>query len=118
MKKKFPLTIFEIIAYTLLLLLGLWALTYIALGISCQFIRYDTVIAKANAKLNLGFLWEGLIILGAAVVAAVTVLLIFAKRADRDFEKAQRRAARLKKAPTATPEVVEAEVAPVEEQKE
>lgn len=117
MKKKLPLTIFEIIAYTILLLLGLWALTYIALGISCQFIRYDTVIAKANAKLNLGFLWEGLIILGVTVVAVVAVLLIFAKRADRDFEKAQRRAARLKKAPTASTEVVEAEVAPVEEQK-
>ena len=117
MKKKLPLTVFEIIAYTLLLLLGLWALTYIALGIACQFIRYDTLLVKANNKLNLGFLWEGLIILGATVVASVTVLLIFAKRADRDFEKAQRRAARLKKAPTVTHEVVDAEVAPVEEQK-
>ena len=115
MKKKLPLTVFEIIAYTILLLLGLWALTYISLGIACQFIRYDTVLAEANAKLNLGFLWEGLIILGATVIAAVTVLLIFAKRADRDFEKAQRRAARIKKAPTV--EVVDAEVAPVKEQK-
>ena len=117
MKKKLPLSIFEIVAYTLLLLMGLWALTYIALGIACEFIRYDTGVAEANAKLNLGFLWEGLIILGATVVAVVTVLLINAKKSDRDFEKAQRRAQRLiKKNPT--PEVVEAEVAPIEEKKE
>ena len=114
MKKKLPLTIFEIVAYSLLALLGLWALTYVALGIACEFIRYDTAVAEANVKLNLGFLWEGLIILGVTAAAAVVVLLIFAKRADRDFEKAQRRAARLKKAPSANPEVVEAEVAPIE----
>ena len=117
MKKKLPLTVFEIIAYTILLLLGLWALTYISLGIACQFIRYDTAVRVANDKLNLGFLWEGLMILGATVVGAVTVLLINAKKSDRDFEKAQRRAQRLiKKNPT--PEVVEAEVAPIEEKKE
>ena len=115
--KKLHLTVFEIIAYTLLILLGFWALTYIALGIACEFLNYKTAVREADAKLNLGFLWEGLIILGATVLGAVTVLLINAKRTDRDFEKAQRRAARLnKKAPT--PEVVEAEVAPVEEKKE
>ena len=115
MKKKLPLSIFEIIAYSLLLLMGLWALTYIGLGIACEFIRYDTGVAAANDKLNLGFLWEGLIILGATALGAVVVLLIHAKRSDRDFEKAQR-AARLKKNPTQ--EVVEAEVAPVEDKKE
>lgn len=114
MKKKLPLSIFEIVAYSILALLGLWALTYICLGIACQFIRYDTGLRIANDKLNLGFLWEGLIILGVAAAAAVTVLLITAKKSDRDFEKAQRRAARLKKAPVNNPEVVEAEVAPVE----
>lgn len=113
MKSKVLSKVFEIIAYAVAGLLGLWALTYIALGIACEFIRYDTAVAEANAKLNLGFLWEGLIILASAVLLAVVVLLITAKRSDRDFEKAQRRAARLiKKNPT--PEVVEAEVAPVE----
>lgn len=116
MKNKVLSKIFEIIAYVVAGLLGLWALVYVALGIACEFIRYDTGVAKANDKLNLGFLWEGLIILGAAALLAVVVLLITAKRSDRDFEKAQRRAARLKKAPTA--EVVDAEVAPVEEKKE
>ena len=113
MKKKVPALIFEIIAYSVLGLLGLWALVYISLGIACEFIRYDTGVAIANDKLNLGFLWEGLIILGSAALGAVVVLLINAKRTDRDFEKAQRRAARLKKNPAS--EVVEAEVAPVEE---
>ena len=115
MKKKLPLSIFEIVAYSLLLLLGLWALTYISLGIACQFIRYDTTVRVANDKLNLGFLWEGIIILAVSAAAAVTVLLITAKKSDRDFEKAQRRAARLKKAPVVnSQEVVEAEVAPIE----
>lgn len=118
MKKKLPLTIFEIVAYSILLLMGLWALTYIALGIACEFIRYDTALAKVNDTLNLGFLWEGLIIAGVTVVVAVTILLIFAKRSDRDYEKAQRRAMRLKKATVKEePQVVEAEVAPIEEKK-
>ena len=119
MKNKVLSKIFEIIGYAIAGLLGAWALVYVALGIACEFIRYDTGVAKANDKLNLGFLWEGLIILAAAALLAVMVLLITAKRSDRDFEKAQRRAARLKKAPTAeenNPEVVDAEVAPVEEE--
>ena len=114
-KKKLSLSVFEIIAYTILFLMGLWALVYISLGIACEFIRYDTALAKADAKLNLGFLWEGLIILGVTVVVAVTILCIFAKRSDRDFERTQRRAARLKKTPVVNPEVIDAEVAPVEQ---
>ena len=117
--KKLHLSIFELVAYSILLLLGLWALTYIALGISCEFLRYDHDLVKANAKLNLGFLWEGLIILGVTAVAAVTVLLIHAKKSDRDFEKAQRRAARLKKATfKQEPEVVDVESTPVKEKGE
>lgn len=114
MKKKLPLSIFEIVAYSILCLMGLWALTYISLGIACEFIRYDTAVAKANAKLNLGFLWEGLIIAGVTVVVTVTILLIYAKRSDRDFEKAQRRAARLRKnVVKEEPQVVDAEVSEV-----
>lgn len=112
MKKKLSISIFEIISYSVLALLGLWGLVYIALGVSCEFIKYDTSVRVANDSLNLGFLYEGLIILGVAAIAAVVILLIFAKRSDRDFEKAQRRASRLKKN---NPQVVEAEVAPVEE---
>ena len=121
MKNKVLSKVFEIIGYVVAGLLGGWALAYIALGIACEFVRYDTGIAYANRRLNLGFLWEGLIILAAAVVLALIVLLITAKKSDRDFEKAQRRAARLRNKPTAeenNPEVVDAEVAPVEEKKE
>ena len=117
MKNKVASKIFEIVAYSILGLLGLWGLVYICLGFACEFIRYDTAVAVANDKLNLGFLWEGLIILGVAVVAVVFVLCIYAKRSDRDFEKAQRRAARLKKNVSSSPEVVDAEVAPVSESK-
>lgn len=122
MKKNFlrKLSIFEIVAYSFLLLLGLWGLTYACLGFSCEFIRYDSGLNKANLviedKFGLGFLWWGLIILGIAVVLAVIVLCIFAKRSDRDFEKAQRRAARLRKKPSEE-QVVDAEIAPVDEKK-
>ncbi len=115
--KRILSTVLEIIGYVVGGLLGLWALVYIGLGIACEFIRYDTAVAEANAKLNLGFLWEGLIILGAAAIFAVVILLVVAKQADRDFEKAQRRASRLKKTPTVAPEVVDAEVAPIQEEK-
>ena len=55
--------------------------------------------------------------MGAATLVAVVILLINAKKSDRDLEKAQRRAARLKKKPEQE-EIVDAEVAPVEEKKE
>ena len=117
MKKKLPLSVFEIVAYSILLLMGLWALVYISLGVACEFISSKSAVATANKSLNLGFLWEGLIIAGVTAAAAVTVLCIYAKRSDRDFEKAQRRAARLKKNVTKDSDVVDAEVAPVEDKK-
>lgn len=92
-KKKLPLSIFEIVAYSVLLLLGLWGLIYIALGVACNFASYKGGLVYANNTLNLGFLYEGLIILGVSALAAVVVLLINAKSSDREFEKTQRRAA-------------------------
>lgn len=125
MKRKkllFNLSLFELVAYSILLLLGLWGLVYAALGFACEFVNYKTDLYKANKVIHsyfgLNFLWWGLIIMGIAVVLAVILLCIFAKQSDRDFEKAQRRAARLKKSVTPQPsEVVDAEVAPVEEKK-
>ena len=58
----------------------------------------------------MGFLYQGFLVLGIAIVVAVVFLLINAKKSDRDYEKAQRRAARLAK-----DNVVEAEVEPVNE---
>ena len=92
-KKKLPLSIFELVASSVLGLLALWGLTYIALGFACTFLKYDSALVKANNNLNLGFLYEGIIILASAAVAAVVVLLVNAKKADREYEKVQRRAA-------------------------
>ena len=111
MKKKLPLSIFEIVAYSVLALLGVWGLVYIALGVSCEFISYKSDLYVTNQSWNPGFMIQGFIIAGVALVAAVIVLLINAKNSDRDYEKAQRRAARLAK----DNPVVDAEAKPVEE---
>ena len=92
-KKKLPLSIFEIVAYSVLGLLALWGLVYICLGVSVSFLKYDCGLVKANAKLNLGFLLEGIIILAVGVAAICVVLLLNAKKSDREFEKKQRREA-------------------------
>ena len=117
MKKKLPLSIFEIVSYSILLLLGIWGLVYVILGICAEFGSYKDALVvtdkalKANTA-GMGFLYQGLLIMGVALVPAVIILLAFAKRSDRDFEKAQRRAARLAKS---EPKVVEDEVEPVKE---
>ncbi len=116
MKRKLPLSMFELIAYGVLSLFALWGLIYVSLGIACEFISYKSGVASADTVLKgvfggVGFLWGGIIILAVTVVVAVIILLANAKKSDRDYEKAQRRAARLKK------NVVDAEVAPVEEKK-
>ena len=99
MKKKFPLSIFEIVAYSILAALGLWGLVYIVLGVVVEFLNpvKDALYATNKSFGALGFLYQGFIILAVAVAAAVVILLIFAKSSDRDYEKAQRRAARLAK---------------------
>ena len=112
------LSVFEIVAYSVLILMGLWGLVYTALGIASEFIYYKTSVYQADQTLKstfggIGFLWGGLIVLGATAAVTVTILCINAKKSDRDFEKAQRRAARLKK--NVAPQVVDAEVAPIEE---
>ena len=104
MKNKLKqLSVFEIIAYSVLLLLGLWGFVYTILGFVCEFISVHSGLREANAYIKstfgTGFLTCGLIVLGVSAVAAVIVLLVNAKKSDRDFEKAQRRAARLKKRP-------------------
>ena len=117
MKKKIhlKLSIFELVSYSLLLLLGLWGLVYICLGIASSFIGYKTAVYKANeiigSTFGLGFLYWGIIILAISVAIAVIILLANAKKSDRDYEKAQRRAQRLKKQVS----VVDAESTPVNE---
>ena len=114
--KKLPISIFELVVYILSGLMGLWGLTYIVLGVCCEFISYKSGLAEADAYLKagtagMGFLYQGILVLAIAVVVATIFLLVNAKKSDRDYEKAQRRAARLAKD---TP-VVDVEATPVEE---
>ena len=102
MKKKLPVSIVELVIYSLAGLLGIWGLVYIALGVSCVYIDYKSALYEADLHLKettgqLGFLLQGIIILASAVLVLVVTLLITAKKSDREFEKAQRRAARLAK---------------------
>ena len=117
MKKKLPISIVELVIYCFAGLMGIWGLTYISLGIACEFINYKTALAQSNAAMlagpvKMGFLYQGYLVLGIAVVVAVVTLLITAKKSDRDYEKAQRRAARLAK--DNKPEVVDVEAKPAE----
>lgn len=110
-KNKLPVSTFELVVYIVTGLLGLWSLVYISLGIACEFIEYKSALAKVNRSFSIGFLSQGFIILGVAAFVALVVLLVNAKKSDRDFEKAQRRAARLAKDDN---KIIDAEVTPVE----
>ncbi len=116
-KKMKPISIFEIVWYILTGAVAIWGLVYVILGLVAQFYPAtdsNNPIKKASdviaENFGLGFLYWGLIIIGIAVVAAVFVLCITAKTADREVEKATRRAARLAQTETPAPEVIDAEV--------
>ena len=117
-KKEF--TLFEKICYPVCGALMLWGLTYTVLGLiadNLQVPNDSNYLKQASDEIakifGLGFFGWGLIIFSIGAVIATVVLLVYARNTDRDYEKAQRRAARLKK----KPEVVDAETAPVEEEK-
>ena len=113
-KKARKLTTFEIIWYCLNSLLGLWGLTYIVLGIIVRNQGSNGVFYNANNVIDKnfglgGFFNWGLILVAIAVVLSVIVLLANAKKADTEFEKNQRRAARLAAVEASKVEVKEAE---------
>ena len=98
--KKLKLSVFEIVWYTICLLVALWGITYIVLGLLGQYLPMkasDNPIRNASnsyaSVFGMGFFGYGLIHTGVACVAALIVLLMQSKKADRDVEKAQRRAA-------------------------
>ena len=99
MKKFKNLSLFEIIWYALTGAVAVWGLTFIVLGIVARNLKSTADLVKANASyakaMGLGFFNWGMILLATGVVLAVIVLLVFAKQADREVEKQQRRAARL-----------------------
>lgn len=98
--KKLPLSIFEIVWYSLMAGLGLWGLTYIVLGLVASYAPIpdaDNKLVDGNNAIvkafGLGFFGWGLIILAIAAVGAVIALLLTSRKADREYEKSQRRAA-------------------------
>lgn len=98
--KKLPLSIFEIVWYSLMAGLGLWGLTYIVLGLVAAYAPIpdaDNKLVDGNNAIvkafGLGFFGWGLIILAIAAVGAVIALLLTSRKADREYEKSQRRAA-------------------------
>ena len=129
-KKKMPIHPFELVWYIICGLVGIWGITYIVLGLVAEYLpaKYqDGEYVKANAKFaeifKLDWFGWGLIILAIAAVAAVIVLLIFSNKVDRNYEKSVRRAQRLaqleqEEAKEEQKQIVDAEVAPVEEAKE
>ena len=125
MAKKFnlPISIVELVVYTLAGLMAIWGLVYISLGVSVNFLKYDNQLVKTNAALiegtnGMGFLQQGILVLFVGVAVAVVFLLSYAKVADRQYEKEQRRAAarfNRKNNAVESQEVVEVESTPVEE---
>ena len=97
-KKKLPISVFEIVWYTICLAVALWGLTYVVLGIVT---KYNNIEALTNFNekfantFGLQLYFWGLIIVAIAAVATVIVLLFFAKTFDRATEREQRRSARL-----------------------
>lgn len=97
MKKTNKTKIFEIIWYSLCGAVALWGLTYTTLGVITRFTSVEALIEADEVITNvfkLGFFGWGLIILSIAAVAIIIVLLINAKKVDREYEKTIRRQAR------------------------
>lgn len=113
--KHMKISVFELVWYILTGLVALWGLTYIVLGLVASNLSSSSPLVVADKKIvslfDHGFLIWGVIILAVAVVAAVIVLLIYAAKADRIYEKEQRRAARLAQIKASvSEEVVDVEV--------
>ena len=101
-KSKKKLSTGETIWYSVCGALGLWGLTYTILGLVANNLAIPTKnneLLKASLEIKrlfgLDFFGWGLIILAIAALGAVICLVALAKNTDRDFEKSQRRAARL-----------------------
>ena len=97
-KKKTNVSLFEKIWYPVCAIVVLWGLVYIVLGLISRFADVDSLDSfcdgfKKMFKLAIQF-W-GLIIIAIGVVAAVIVMLLYAKTYDRAADREQRRSARL-----------------------
>ena len=125
-KKKLPVSIFEIVWYTICALVIIWGLVYVVLSLINKYndlasLNKFAVNFKKTFGLSLYF-W-GLIIMAIGAVAGSVVMIIYAKTFDKAADREQRRSARLnalkkdddKVVAEQKPEVVEQPAPAVEE---
>ena len=125
MKKKnqLKISIFELVAYIVTIGVALWGLTYIILGLFARFLPVGSDLALADGTIEklfgLGYFYWGAIILSIAAVTLSLVLVLYAKKNDRQAEKETRRAARLAQIKDNGKDlpIVDAEVLPKTEKK-
>ncbi len=130
-KKKLPLSIFEIVWYSICVLVMIWGLVYVILGLidgANDLTSLHKFMDNFKKTFGLTMYFWGLIIFAIGVVAGVTVMIIYAKTFDKAADREQRRSARLsalnkkedKVVAEQKPEVVEEKPAeqPIEEQPE
>jgi len=126
-KKKLPLSIFEIVWYSICVLVMIWGLVYVILALidgANDLTSLHKFMANFKKTFGLTMYFWGLIIFAIGVVAGVTVMIIYAKTFDKAADREQRRSARLsglnkketKVVAEQQPEVVEEK--PTEEPKE
>ena len=127
-KKKLPLSIFEIVWYSICVLVMIWGLVYVILGLvdgANDLTSLHKFMGNFKKTFGLDMYFWGLIIFAIGVVAGVTVMIVYAKTFDKAADREQRRSARLsalnkkedKVVDEQKPEVVEqpVEEKPVEE---
>ena len=125
-KKNRKVSIFELVWYILCGAVILWGCTYVVLSLVNKYNDLkglNDFASKFEKTFGLSLYFWGLIIIAIAVVAAVIVMIIYAKTFDKAADREQRRSARLsglkkeeKVVAEQKPEVVEEK--PAEEVKE
>ena len=125
-KKNRKVSIFELVWYILCGAVILWGCTYVVLSLVNKYNDLkglNDFASKFEKTFGLSLYFWGLIIIAIAVVAAVIVMIIYAKTFDKAADREQRRSARLsglkkeeKVVAEQNPEVVEEK--PAEEVKE
>lgn len=95
MEKKYKVSsiIKEIICYSISGFIALVGVVFLILGIVGANISQKSTLAKIQE--NFSWRWIGLILIGVAVIFALIVLLVSARKVDRVIEREQRRKQRL-----------------------
>ena len=97
-KKKLPLSIFEIVWYSICVLVMIWGLVYVILDLidgANDLTDLHKFMANFKKTFGLSMYFWGLIIIAIGVVAGVTVMILYAKTFDKAADREQRRSARL-----------------------